>query len=268
MKKNNLRELLNNGQSTIGVHQVAVSPVITEVIGNSGGFDYIELVGEYADWNLKDLNNFARTVELFPGMSSMMKVEWEPRVFITGRALDAGIQNMLFTDCHSAEEVRQCIRAVRAETPEDGGIHGASLRRSVGYIVEGGSEAWVQTQRDAVCAFMIEKKMAMDNLDEILEVKGVDMVQFGPGDYSVTIGKGFDMQKGMLPEVDRAQRDMIEKALKKGVHPRVELGNFEAAREYIEMGVRHFCIGWDVLAVHQWCKQNGNGLRQLLAELK
>lgn len=268
MKKNNFRELLNAGKSTIGVHQVSVSPIITEVICNSGAFDYVELVGEYADWNLKDLSVFARTIELFPPMSSMMKVEWEPRVFITGRSLAAGIQNMLFTDCRSAEEVRQCIRAVRAGTPEDKGIQGARLSRSVGYVLEGGSAAWVQAQRDTVCAFMIEKKAAMDNLDEILEVEGVDMLQFGPGDYSVSLGKGFDMAGGMLPEVDRAQRDMIEKALKKGIHPRVELGSFEAAKEYIEMGVRHFCIGWDVVAVHQWCKQNGEGLRQLLAELK
>ena len=73
MKNNRLRELLNEGKPTIGVHQVASSPMITEVICNSGGFDYIELVGEYADWNLKDLSNFARAVEFYPEMSSMMK---------------------------------------------------------------------------------------------------------------------------------------------------------------------------------------------------
>jgi len=36
---------------------------------------------------------------------------------------------------------------------------------------------------------MIEKKSAMQNLDEILSVEGVDMVQFGPSDYSISIGK-------------------------------------------------------------------------------
>ena len=268
MRRNILREHLDAGKPTLGTRQMITSPMVTEIIGHSGMFDYIELSGEYTDWSLESLPNFARAVELFPSMTSMMKVEQDPRLFITNRSLDAGIQNMLFTDCRSAEEVKQCIRMVLPETPEDGGVHGAASRRSVGYILEGGSAAWVQAQRDTVCAFMIEKKAAMDNLDEILEVEGVDMLQFGPGDYSVSLGKGFDMAGGMLPEVDRAQRDMIEKALKKGIHPRVELGSFEAATEYLEMGVRHFCIGWDVAAVHQWCKQNGEGLRQLLAELK
>ena len=41
---------------------------------------------------------------------------------------------------------------------------------------------------DVVIAFMIEKKSAMDDLENILNVKGVSMVQFGPNDYSVTVG--------------------------------------------------------------------------------
>ena len=87
-------------------------------------FDYIELSGEYTDWSLDSLPNFARAVELFPSMSSMMKVEQDPRLFITNRSLDAGIQNILFTDCRSAEEAKECIRMVLPETPEDGGVHG------------------------------------------------------------------------------------------------------------------------------------------------
>jgi len=41
---------------------------------------------------------------------------------------------------------------------------------------------------EAIVALMIEKKEAVDNLKEILSVEGIDMVQFGPGDYSLSIG--------------------------------------------------------------------------------
>ena len=98
MRKNKFREFLDAGKSTVGTHMNDVSPNIAEVIGHSGAFDYIEFVGEYADWDLKDLSNFARAVNLFPSMSSMMKVEQEPRIFITTRSIDAGIESMLFTD--------------------------------------------------------------------------------------------------------------------------------------------------------------------------
>ena len=260
MKKNRLRELLNDGKPTIGTHMVIVSPEIVEVIGHSGAFDYIELCGQYASWSLPALDNFARAVELFPHMSSMMKVDQEPRMFIAGRSINAGIRNILFTDCHSAAEVKECIRTVRAATPEDEGLQGCVIRRIGGYILDIGTEAWAKALREAVVAVMIEKASAMEQLEEILSVDGVDMVQFGPCDYAVNIGKLGEMNSS---EMKRKQRDMIELALKKGVHPRVELDSFEKAKEFIDMGVRHFCIGWDVLTIFHWCKQHGEGLREL-----
>ncbi len=264
MKNNKLRELLDAGKPTIGTHMITTSPQIVEIIGYSGAFDYIELVGEYASWGLADLENFARAVELFPHMSSMMKIDQEPRIFITTRSLGCGIQNILFTDIHSAAEVKECIRAVRPETPEDGGVHGCSMRRSVGYLLECGNEAWAKAQRDVVIAVMIEKKGAMENLEEILSVKGVDMVQFGPCDYSISLGK--PGQAGS-PEVQKLERDMIELALKKGVAPRVEIDSFEQAKPFIDMGVRHFCIGTDLSVIYGWCQQSGESMRELLASI-
>lgn len=264
MKKNVLRELLNEGKPTLGTHVISTWPGIVEVIGHSGAFDYIEYVGEYSPFSLEQLDNFARAIELFPNMSSMMKVEEQTRGFIATRAIDAGIQNVLFTDCRSVEDVRECIRLVRAETPEAGGTHGSSMRRSVGYVLEGGSEAWVKAMNEVVIAIMIEKKDAIENLEEILSVKGVDMVQFGPSDYSISVGRP---GKAGSPEIQKVERDMIELALKKGIAPRVEIASFEQAKPYVEMGVRHFCIGWDLRTIFTWCRQQAKGIREMLASV-
>jgi len=264
MKRNRLRELLNEGKPTLGTHVITPWPGIVEVIGHSGTFDYIEYVGEYSPFSLEQLDNFGRTIELFPNMSSMMKVEEQARGFIATRAIDAGIQNVLFADCRSAEAVRECIRLVRPETPEAGGTHGCGMRRNVGYVLEVGSEAWIKSMNDVVIAIMIEKKGAMENLEEILSVKGVDIVQFGPGDYSITIGKPGQRQN---PEVQKAERDMIKLALKKGTTPRVEIASFEQAKPYLEMGVRHFCIGTDLKVIYGWCQQQAAGMQKLLASV-
>jgi len=264
MKRNRLRELLNEGKPTLGTHVITPWPGIVEVIGHSGAFDYIEYVGEYSPFSLEQLDNFGRTIELFPNMSSMMKVEEQARGFIATRAIDAGIQNVLFADCRSAEAVRECIRLVRPETPKAVGTHGCGMRRNVGYVLEVGSEAWIKAMNEVVIAIMVEKKGAMENLEEILSVKGVDMVQFGPGDYSITIGKPGQRQD---PEIRKAERDMIELALKKGVNPRVELGSFEQAKPYVEMGVCHFCIGTDLRVIYGWCQQQAEGMQKLLASV-
>ena len=261
MKRNRLRDLLNEGKPTLGTHVISPWPGIVEVIGHSGAFDYIEYVGEYSPFSLEQLDNFGRAIELFPSMSSMMKVEEQTRGFIATRAIDAGIQNVLFTDCRSAEEVRGCIRFVRSETPEAGGIHGAGMRRGV---LGSNPVEWVKAMNDVVIAIMIEKKGAMENLEEILSIKGVDMVQFGPSDYSISIGKPGQARS---LEMQKIERDMIELALKKGVAPRVEIASFEQAKPFIEMGVRHFCIGTDLRVIYGWCQQQAEGMRELLTSV-
>jgi 4-hydroxy-2-oxoheptanedioate aldolase len=262
MKPNRLRQLLDEGKPTVGTHVICPWPGIVEIIGHSGAFDYIEYVGEYSPFSLEQLDGLARAVELFPGMSSMIKVEEQTRGFIATRAIDAGIQNVLFADVRTAEDARECVRLVRPETPEAGGTHGAAMRRNVGYVLEGGSKAWCEAMGQVVIALMIEKRAAMENLEEILSVEGVDMVQFGPSDYAVSIGMP---GQGQHEVVQQAHRRMIETALRMGVHPRVEAGSVEQARPYLDMGVRHFCIGWDIRVIFDWCRQQGAGMRGLLA---
>jgi 2-keto-3-deoxy-L-rhamnonate aldolase RhmA len=261
MKKNRLRQLLKEGKPTLGTHVLSTWPGIVEVIGQTGAFDYIEYVGEYSSFSLEQLDNFGRAIELFPDMSAMMKVEEQTRGFIAARAIDSGIQNVLFTDCRSADDVRECISYVRAETPESGGVHGYGMRRSTGYGYGSQVADWKQAMDEVVIAIMIEKKGAIDNLEEILSVRGVDMVQFGPVDYSISIGKPGQTQ---IAEVQEAHRYMIETALKKGVAPRVEIGGFEQTKPYVGMGVRHFCIGWDTNIIAQWCRQQAAGMAALL----
>jgi 2-keto-3-deoxy-L-rhamnonate aldolase RhmA len=268
MKPNRLRELLRDGKPTVGTHVIVPWPGIVEIVGHTGAFDYIEYVGEYSSFTPGLLEEFGRALDLFPGMSSMMKVEEQTRGFIAQRAIDAGIQNVLFTDCRSADDVRECIRLVRPETPDAGGIHGYGMRRTTVYgtgLAGPGAgnlvEEWTRAMNEVVVAVMIEKKGAIEDLEAILSVEGLDMVQFGPSDYSISIGKP---GQGGGAEIQKIQRDMIELAMTKGVAPRVEVGSFEQAQPYLEMGVRHLCIGWDTLVVAQWCRQQGEGIQALM----
>jgi 4-hydroxy-2-oxoheptanedioate aldolase len=226
-------------------------------------FDYIEFVGEYAPYDLYALENFGRAVNLFDHMSAMMKIEQQPRTYLGIRAIGSGIQNLLFVDVRSVADAEECVRSTRAESPQSGGIHGAGMRRDVGYVLEGGSPAYVQALDDAVVALMIEKQGAVENLEAILSVKGVDMVQFGPGDYSMSIGVPGQYDH---PRVVEAERYTIETALKLGVHPRVEISHPNEAEPYLAMGVRHFCMGWDVSTLYDYFKGEGGAMRALLSQ--
>ena len=54
-----------------------------------------------------------------------------------------------------------------------------------------------------------------------------------------------------------AERYTIETALKKGIAPRVELGDFKDAAPYLQLGVKHLCIGWDVDIIFKYCREQG-----------
>ena len=251
-----MRALVDRG-SSVGTHIISPWPGIVEIVGRTGQFDYVELVGEYSPWDLQGLDNFARAAELCD-LGTVFKVEEQLAGFVATRAIDAGFEALLFTDCRSAKAVSNCIALVRPETPNDRGVHGCGLRRSVCYDLEiSSSEAWREAMRKVVIIIMIEKKWAMDELGAILKIPGVDMIQFGPGDYSITIGK-------YAGDVLDIQKQMIEKALKAGVAPRVELPTADGAEPFIELGVRHFCIGWDVDAWKRFCLKEGGRMNALL----
>ncbi|MHB9091528.1 MAG: aldolase/citrate lyase family protein, partial [Chloroflexota bacterium] len=180
MRPNKLRELLNAGKPSIGTHLHNSWPTMVELVGHSGTFDYVEFLAEYAPYDLYALDNLGRAINLFPQMSGMMKIEQASRMYWGPKALGAGIQNVLFADIRTVADAQECVAAVRAETPGSGGRNGVAMSRSVGIVLEGSSPAFVQATQDAVVALMIEKKEALEDLEAILSVKGIDMVQFGP----------------------------------------------------------------------------------------
>lgn len=261
MRRNRLRELLKADQPSLGTHIHSSWPTIIELVGHSGMFDYVEFVGEYAPYDLYSLENIGRAIELFPHMTGMMKIEQEPRTYLTIRSIGSGIQNVLFADPRTKEDVEECVRAVRAEAPHAGGRHGVGMRRDVGCVLEGGSPAFVQALDDAVIALMIEKVTAVENLESLLSVKGVDMVQFGPADYSMSIGLTGQFTH---PKVREAEKYVIETALKMGIAPRAEISSPDECARYFDMGVKHFCVGTDMNILFNWFRDCGKALNGLL----
>ncbi len=262
MRRNLLRELLKEGRPSLGTHIHSSWPTITELVGYAGTFDYIEFVGEYAPYDLYALDNLGRAIALFDHMTGMMKIEQQPRTYLAVRAIGSGIQNLLFADVRTVAEAEECVRSVRAESPATGGLHGVGMRRDVGMVLEGGSPAFVQALEDAVVALMIEKKQAIEDLEAVLSVKGIDMVQFGPSDYSMSIGLAGQRDH---PRIREAEKYVIETALRMGIAPRAEISDSQQAERYLEMGVRHFCVGTDVNILFNWFKENGQRMRDILA---
>lgn len=260
MRRNRLRELLDAGKSTLGTHVLSTWPTLIELVGQSGHYDYVEFTAEYAPFDMHDLDNLGRALEL-SNLGGMIKVEQAQPMHQSMRAIGSGFQSVLFADVRTVDDARACVRAVRAEEPRAGGLHGVGMRRDVGTMREGGQPSFVKALDEIVVAIMVEKCQCLEDLDAVLSVKGIDMVQFGPADYAMSIGL---TGQWTHPEVRKAERRTIETALAKGIHPRAEITDPRDAKRYLEMGVKHFCIGWDVAILHRWWGENGEAMRSVL----
>jgi 2-keto-3-deoxy-L-rhamnonate aldolase RhmA len=262
MRENRLRALLDDDAPTLGTRIHSVWPGMVEVLGHTRMFDYVEFLGEYAPYDLHDLDGLCRAAELYD-LGAIIKVDQEPRSFLAQRAIGAGFQGILFADCRGVDDARACVAAARPETPEHGGTYGVAGRR-MAYMGYGGSPEYVARIAETVVALMIEKRGAVDALDEILALRGVDLIQFGAVDYSLSIGR---VGGASGAEIVAVRERVIERCHAVGVAVRVEIATPDEAEQYRELGVKHFSLGVEIAVLYDWWSANGRRLREIVTAL-
>lgn len=256
--KNQIRELLDKNEPTLGTHLSSTWPTLWEVIGSTGQFDYIEFGSQYGAWDFHDLENICRAAEL-TNIGKMIKIDRHPKDFLAQRAIASGFQAILFADITSVEEAKECVKAVRLPPI---GFNGWIYSRGIRI------RDWVEHTDDIVIAIMVEKKSVMEDLEDILSIDGIDMIQFGPTDYGLSLrtpGKPF-VRADYIEKINADRDKAHQMAIDAGVKPRAEAGDAEQCQYFIERGVRDFCIGWEKSIIANWCRQNGGTLRKMLAD--
>ena len=261
---NTLREKMDAGNPTLGTHFLSADPDVPEIIGDTGLFDYGEFRAEYSTLEMTSLYHLARAGQC-GGLPLMIKLDQEAQGFWAQAALGAGFKATLFTDVRSAEDVATCHRYIRVDAPGTGGLMGVKLRRPA--LSSYKSDAYLDDLRSTLFLIMIEKDIAVKNIDAVLGAakdKGVDMTQWGPADFGISRGQPDLM---FSPDVRPFEELVIKKSLEYGLHPRIEIGTVDQAQRYVDLGVRHFCIGWDRFIYHAGLTQIGEGMRKLVDTL-
>ena len=258
---NTLRDKLDAGEPTMGTHFLFNDPDIAEIIGDTGQFDYAEYVAEYSSFDMQLLYHLARAGQC-GNLPLMIKLDQAGEAYWAQMALGAGFKAVLFTDIRTPEDVERVHQAVRPDRPGVDGHYGVKLRRPALAGYQGGG--YGADLDSVVTVIMIEKKVATDNLDAVLEKAAelrIDMTQWGPSDWGFSHGRALDPA-----EIRAGEELVIKKSIEYGVAPRIEIGSVEQAQRYLDLGVRHFCIGWDRFLVQAGFAALGEGLRGLLQD--
>ena len=152
---------------------------------------------------------------------------------LVGRALDAGAQGIMCPLIANVEDAERFVQAVKY--PPRGNRSWGPYRARLGY--EGD---YFKTANDwTIACPQIETRGALDQLDEILALDGVDMVCFGPNDLSVALTGRLDIR---APEVKEAMTLVLKKCREMSVIALIFANDANFAKPLV-------ADGWDVVAV-------------------
>jgi 4-hydroxy-2-oxoheptanedioate aldolase len=162
---------------------------------------------------------------------------------IIGKVMDAGAYGVICPLVNTAEQARAFISSckyppvgTRSNGPVRAGIYGAST-------------GYQQTANDEVlCIPMIETVEALDNLDAILAVPGIDAVYVGPTDLSFSLGLPPKMDQEE-PRLFQAYQRILDATSKRNIPVCVHCMEPAYAKRMIAKGFRLVTVGWDSLYV-------------------
>jgi 4-hydroxy-2-oxoheptanedioate aldolase len=200
------------------------TPDLVDYLGPSG-LDGVRIETEHGSPGFQDIANLSRAADLW-GMASIVRIHQNDPGLI-GRVLDCGASGIVVPHVSTKEEAQRVVQGGKFAPLGMRGMFGG--RRAYG------ARDYYQRANDEVClVVLIEEREALDNLDEILTVDGIDVFQVAPSDLAQTLG-----------HIGHAEHPNVQAAIDGALHKIIAAGRTagmvtnEANRErYLDMGVR------------------------------
>jgi 4-hydroxy-2-oxoheptanedioate aldolase len=174
-----IKDRWRQGEVTLGAWLMVPSPLTAEILAKSG-FDWALVDMQHGCMDYETAVDMIRAIDLAGGMP-VVRVPWnEPG--IVGRMLDAGAMAIVAPMIETADDARRLVQACRY--PPEG-------RRSLGPVRVGARDGmgYIATANDRICVIpMIETMSALEAVEEIAAVPGVDALLVGPFDLSMALG--------------------------------------------------------------------------------
>ena len=221
---------------------------VSEILANVG-FDWIAADCEHTDIDVEGFTNVARGI-YGRGPVPMVRVRENDTLAIR-QMLDAGARGVIIPLVNNAQEAQKAVQA--AKYPPKG-VRGFCFSRMNDYGVEF-TKYIKEANDDIAVVVMIESKEAVQNIDEILAVDGVDGVFIGPYDLSGSYGIPGQTSDPKVVEGCKKVIEACKKAGKSsGLH--VVLPTDEAIKKAIADGFTFIALGVDTIFINEGARKS------------
>jgi 2-dehydro-3-deoxyglucarate aldolase/4-hydroxy-2-oxoheptanedioate aldolase len=236
MRANLTRERLAKGETVFGCGlQVYRSPEICRAFA-AAGFDYVFIDMEHGSYDLETVQDMIK-VALENGITPIVRVA-ELLYSLVCRLLDAGAQGIILPRVEDPKVLEQAVSWMRF--PPDG-VRGYGVNPTmVGYEAHSFPEIVEHLNRNTVSVVQFETVAALDRADELLSVRGLDIMMVGPADLSISLGIPGQFEHPLLVSaVDR----LIDRCVMHKVVPGIQTRSTAMAKFWAERGMRFVGAG-------------------------
>ena len=193
---------MDSDKGALGPFMIGTDPAFVEAAGYAG-YDFVLLDMEHGTTTFQTLPHLIRAANV-AGVCPVVRVPRGTDIWID-QALDVGAGAIMIPQIDTAEQARAAVSAAKFSPVGTRGT--CRFVRSAGFGAVPGSEYFSKAQ-DTVVILQAEGRKAVENLDEILDVPGVDVVFVGPYDLSSSLGHVGEIDH---PEVVECIKGIIAK---------------------------------------------------------
>ncbi|MBV9076247.1 MAG: HpcH/HpaI aldolase/citrate lyase family protein [Methylobacteriaceae bacterium] len=236
LARNRFKHALAAGELQVGLWCSLCSNIVVDVVSDSG-FDWLLLDTEHSPNELP--NVLSQLQASRSGTATpIVRPAWNDAVLIK-RFLDIGAQSLLIPFVQNVEEARQAVAATRYPPAGLRGITTSGRAARYGRVGD-----YLRTAHEEICLLVqVETGSALEQIDAIASVDGVDGVFIGPSDLSASLGR---IGEPGHPEVQDAIKHAIDRLQAVGKPGGILTARPEEADRYIQWGYRFVAVGSDL----------------------
>jgi len=204
-RENALKKKLADGRKCLGCWLSLGNAMAAEIVGLAG-YEWVMIDHEHGPGDFQSAIGQMQALAAFD-TTCIMRVPWNDLVYIK-RALDAGAEGIMIPMIEDAAQAKAAVAACRYPPNGIRGAATSSVRAANYGMAEADYVARAEAELMIIC--QIETPTGINNIEEIAEVDGVDMLFVGPSDISTNMG--YAKQRDH-PEVKAVLAD-VEKRIK------------------------------------------------------
>lgn len=202
------REKIKNNEFVYGIFTKSQDPMFVEIQGISE-YDFVILDSEHGPYSVSQQQNNIRAA-LLRGLLPIVRVS-ELSENMIGKALDIGALGVQVPQIENAKQAKKAVKYARFYPYGERGV--CRFVSAADYSAKDRNE-YFKSSKDLLVILQLEGVQAISNLDEILEVEGIDIIFIGPYDLSQSLGVPGDIKN---PKVLNAMINIVEKAKEKNI---------------------------------------------------